>query len=176
MDEACEDCTRQRCGTCGGHYCCDDCPCGLSHNCACECAAYERRMNTADVDYPPPAGPAAAADPLSAGQPAPPRRRTVVTDARAAWTCATGASLMANVMSGGAPGHLGALLGVIYVCPAHQANAEALINAADCVPRIEPAPASHRHDPWPCGHVTAYDYDITAGTLVERSAAGPADA
>lgn len=44
----CEDCSGYRCADCRGHYCCEDCPCGRSHNCACECDDYDRRMTYAD--------------------------------------------------------------------------------------------------------------------------------
>lgn len=45
---ACDDCSRSRCPDCGGHYCCEPCPCERSHNCDCECTAYDRRMTDAD--------------------------------------------------------------------------------------------------------------------------------
>lgn len=44
----CEDCCGSNCWTCGMHFCCDTCDCGLSHNCRCECDAHDRRMTYAD--------------------------------------------------------------------------------------------------------------------------------
>lgn len=78
-----------------------------------------------------------------------------VTDTHTGWTCPTGASLITDAMTPG-PGRLGTLHAVIYVCPDHQADAEARISAAGCDPKTEHAPTSHQWDPWPCGHITAY--------------------
>ncbi|MCX5115513.1 hypothetical protein OOK13_45335 [Streptomyces sp. NBC_00378] len=78
-----------------------------------------------------------------------------VTDAVTGWECPAGASLIAEAMTPG-PGALGTMHGVIYVCPDHQADAEALISATYCTPEIRDAPPGHRWNPWPCGHVTAY--------------------
>jgi hypothetical protein len=94
-------------------------------------------------DYPPDIGPAAAATEPAAAGPGTRRKRTVVTDARAPWTCDVGASVIAEAMTDG-PGALGTLHAVIYVCPEHQPAAEALITAADWNPRVEPAPPAHR--------------------------------
>jgi hypothetical protein len=46
--DTCEDCNGSRCWTCDTHYCCEDCPCGRSHNCACDCAYYDQQMTYAD--------------------------------------------------------------------------------------------------------------------------------
>lgn len=78
-----------------------------------------------------------------------------VIDDHTGWTCDTGASLITDAMTPG-PGKLGTLHGVIYVCPDHQADAEAQITGAGYNPETSPAPLSHRHNPWPCGHVTAF--------------------
>jgi hypothetical protein len=67
------------------------------------------------------------------------------------------------------PGELGTLHAVIYACPDHQVTAEGRITAVDWSPEVRPAPPSHRWDPWPCGHITAYDADTTAEAFVERS-------
>lgn len=77
------------------------------------------------------------------------------TDSRTGWECTAGASLIAEAMTPG-PGKLGTLHGVLYVCPDHQEDAEALINATGCAPEIRDAPPGHRWDPWPCGHVTVF--------------------
>lgn len=48
-DGSCEDCIGGRiCGDCGGHFCCEPCDCGRSHNCPCECRSYDRRLTYAD--------------------------------------------------------------------------------------------------------------------------------
>ncbi|MEU3978411.1 hypothetical protein [Streptomyces bacillaris] len=85
-----------------------------------------------------------------------------VTDTHTGWTCRTGASLIADAMTPG-PGRLGTLHGCIYVCPAHQADAEERITAAGYGPRVEAAPPAHRWDPWPCGHITAYSAEAATG-------------
>lgn len=89
---------------------------------------------------------------------------TVVTDARAGWTCDAGASLVASAMTPG-PGRVGTLHAVIYVCPTHQSNADKRIAEMGWTPEVEPAPSGHRADPWPCGHITAYQADATAGRI-----------
>jgi hypothetical protein len=78
-----------------------------------------------------------------------------VTDGHTGWDCTTGASLLAHI-TGPGRGTLPAEHGVIYVCPDHQAQAEARITTAGHQPDTEPAPPGHRHDPWPCGHITTY--------------------
>lgn len=78
-----------------------------------------------------------------------------VTDGHAGWDCPNGASLLAAV-TGPGRGTLPAHHGVIYVCPDHQAQAEARITAAGHQPDTDPAPPGHRSDPWPCGHITTY--------------------
>lgn len=81
--------------------------------------------------------------------------RGAVTDWHTGWDCRNGASLLAGVQGpgrGGLPAHHG----VIYVCPDHQAEAEARISAGGHQPATEPAPPGHRWDPWPCGHITTY--------------------
>lgn len=42
--DGCEDCNRSNCLDCGSHYCCEPCPCALSHGCACACREFERRV------------------------------------------------------------------------------------------------------------------------------------
>jgi hypothetical protein len=81
---------------------------------------------------------------------------TTVIDTTAGWTCDTGASLIADATSPGR-GRLPDLHAVIYVCEAHRADAEARIAAAGYRPDTNPAPPSHRWNPWPCGHITAYE-------------------
>lgn len=76
-------------------------------------------------------------------------------DGRTGWTCDTGASLIIEAMTPG-PGRLGTLHAVIYVCPEHQAAAEARITAAGYDAEVREAPPGHRWDPWPCGHTTAF--------------------
>lgn len=90
--------------------------------------------------------------------PTTPRKDTVitVTDLDPRWTCDAGASLIAQATSPGA-GRLPRLHAVIYVCAAHQTDAEALITAAGYALDTEAAPAGHRRDPWTCGHITAYE-------------------
>lgn len=46
--DGCDDCGQNHCRDCDTHYCCEPCPCGRSHNCACECNNYDRRMTDAD--------------------------------------------------------------------------------------------------------------------------------
>ncbi|MFD3844757.1 hypothetical protein ACFWVB_02555 [Streptomyces microflavus] len=102
-----------------------------------------------------------------------------VTDADTGWECRTGASLIAEATSPG-PGALGTLHGVIYVCPAHQADAEALIRTAGCTPEIRDAPTAHRWDPWPCGHITTFGpttlnggAPVLDGCVTEIETSGP---
>jgi hypothetical protein len=57
---------------------------------------------------------------------------------------------------------------VIYVCTEHQAAAEERIGGAGYEPLVDPAPPRHRSDPWPCGHVTAYN--PAALTALSKSA------
>jgi hypothetical protein len=80
---------------------------------------------------------------------------TASADGHAGWVCDAGASLIARAETPG-PGSLGTHHGVVYVCAEHQAAAEELIAGAGYEPQVDPAPAGHRWDPWPCGHVTAY--------------------
>ena len=89
-------------------------------------------------------------------------------DDHTGWTCEAGASLIADAMTPG-PGVLGVLHAVIYVCPEHSAPAETLITVAGYTPEVRPAPASHQHDPWPCGHITAYDAQAAAELAAARS-------
>lgn len=91
--------------------------------------------------------------------------RIQVTDARADWTCDTGASLIAEATTPG-PGRLGTIHAVIYVCPDHQDAAEDLISSHQWNPAVRPAPPSHQWNPWPCGHITAYDASTPAETLL----------
>lgn len=86
-------------------------------------------------------------------------RRTpgkAAADGHAGWECGAGASLLARAETWG-PGRLGIHHGVIYVCTEHQAAAEERIGGAGYEPQVDPAPAGHRWDPWPCGHVTAFN-------------------
>lgn len=85
-----------------------------------------------------------------------------VWDAHARWKCDTGSSLIAEAMTPG-PGKLGTLHGVIYVCPVHRAAAEEQIGRAGYGPEVRDAPPGHKWDPWPCGHVTAYNEKALAG-------------
>ncbi|MFF6984254.1 hypothetical protein ACFZAV_42830 [Streptomyces sp. NPDC008343] len=89
------------------------------------------------------------------------RSRTVVTDAHTGWTCIAGASLITEANSPGA-GHLPRMHAVIYACEDHRDDAEARMTAAGFTAATHPAPPSHRWDPWPCGHITAYDVDTPA--------------
>ncbi|MFG2372591.1 hypothetical protein ACGFY9_14070 [Streptomyces sp. NPDC048504] len=40
----CEDCGSSYCDYCREHYCAEPCPCDMSHRCACDCRAFERRV------------------------------------------------------------------------------------------------------------------------------------
>ncbi|MEV4863229.1 hypothetical protein [Streptomyces ossamyceticus] len=93
-------------------------------------------------------------------------------DGHAGWACGAGASLLAGAETPG-PGRLGTHHGVIYVCIGHQAAAEERIVGAGYEPRVDPAPPSHRWDPWPCGHVTAYS---TAALAALSAQPGPDEA
>lgn len=84
--------------------------------------------------------------------------RGATTDAHTGWHCPHGASLFAGI-TGPGRGTLPAYHGVIYVCSDHQAEAEARITAAGHQPATEPASPGHRHDPWPCGHITTHGGD-----------------
>ena len=77
-------------------------------------------------------------------------------DGHAGWACSAGASLLVRAETYG-PGSLGMHHGVIYVCTEHEAAAEERIAGGGYEPQVDPAPAGHRWDPWPCGHVTAYN-------------------
>ncbi|WP_333770997.1 hypothetical protein [Streptomyces sp. IBSBF 2435] len=81
--------------------------------------------------------------------------RGAVTDAHTGWHCTNGASLLARITGPGL-GRLPAEHGVIYVCADHQVQAEARITTAGHQPATDPAPPGHRHDPWPCGHITTH--------------------
>ncbi|MEV6679446.1 hypothetical protein AB0N09_21715 [Streptomyces erythrochromogenes] len=80
---------------------------------------------------------------------------TASADGHAGWDCTAGATLHVEAMTPG-PGRLGTLHGVIYVCTDHRAAAEERIRSGGYEPEVEDAPAGHRHDPWPCGHLTTY--------------------
>ncbi|MCX4525288.1 hypothetical protein OG982_06215 [Streptomyces sp. NBC_01551] len=81
---------------------------------------------------------------------------TASSDGHTGWECTAGASLHVEATTPG-PGRLGTLHGVIYACPEHQAAAEGRVTGGgEYRAEVSPAPASHRWDPWPCGHVTAY--------------------
>lgn len=96
---------------------------------------------------------------------------TTPTDHHTGWTCEAGATLIAEAMTPG-PGALGSLRAVIYTCAGHRVAAEDLITAADYTAEVRDAPAAHRHDPWPCGHITAYDAQAVADlAAAARSAA-----
>ncbi|MEV7441998.1 hypothetical protein AB0O22_12695 [Streptomyces sp. NPDC091204] len=93
---------------------------------------------------------------------------TASCDGHAGWDCKAGASLHVEATTSG-PGRLGTLHGVIYVCPEHRAAAEERVQAGGYGPEVNPAPPSHRWDPWPCGHVTAYKTAaLTALTAQEQ--------
>lgn len=87
-------------------------------------------------------------------------------DGHTGWDCPTGASLIAEITGPGL-GTLPAHHGVIYVCPDHQAQAEARITTMEYTPRTYPAGPSHQWDPWPCGHITTsgQDGDLLAAAL-----------
>ncbi|GHA83283.1 hypothetical protein [Streptomyces chryseus] len=81
---------------------------------------------------------------------------TASSDGHTGWECTAGASMHVEATTPG-PGRLGTLHGVIYVCPEHRAAAEERVTGGgEYRAEVSPAPASHRWDPWPCGHVTAY--------------------
>lgn len=84
-----------------------------------------------------------------------------LTDAHTGWTCGKGASLISEATSPG-PGTLPRLHGVIYACEHHREAAEGRISEAGCSPITHDAPPSHRWNPWPCGHVTAYDEQVAS--------------
>jgi hypothetical protein len=112
---------------------------------------------------PGPATPSPEVWPAGTGRPVPTATTTgtgrgAVTDAHTGWNCPNGASLLASA-EGPGRGALPAHHGVIYVCPDHQAEAEARITAAGHQPNTDPAPPGHRRDPWPCGHITTYGSD-----------------
>lgn len=90
-----------------------------------------------------------------------------VTDGHTGWDCtAHHATLIAEITSPGL-GTLPAHHGVIYVCPDHQAQAEARITAMEYTPRTYPAGPSHTWNGWPCGHITTNgrDGDLLAAAL-----------
>ncbi|MFI8531762.1 hypothetical protein ACIGMX_16170 [Streptomyces aquilus] len=91
-------------------------------------------------------------------------------DGHAGWECAVGASLIVRAETPG-PGRLGMHHGAIYTCTGHQSAAEERIAGGGYQPQTDPAPAGHRWDPWPCGHVTAYNSQ--ALTVLQRSAGDP---
>jgi hypothetical protein len=91
-----------------------------------------------------------------------------VIDAAAGWMCTEGASLIADATSPG-KGSVPDLHATIYVCEAHRIAAEATITAAGYRPDINPAPPAHRSNPWPCGHVTAFE--TAAAEALIRAAA-----
>ncbi|MGW0821787.1 hypothetical protein [Streptomyces sp. NPDC002845] len=90
-------------------------------------------------------------------------------DGHTGWECGAGASLLVRAETPG-PGELGTHHGVIYACTEHQAAAEERIEGGGYEPQADPAPAGHRSDPWPCGHVTAYKQAALAA-LTESDAA-----
>lgn len=94
---------------------------------------------------------------------------TASSDGHAGWECTAGASLHVEATTPG-PGRLGTLHGVIYACPEHRAAAEERVTVGgEYRAEVSPAPASHRWDPWPCGHVTAYKTAaLTALTAQEQ--------
>lgn len=77
-----------------------------------------------------------------------------VTDAHTGWDCPNDAPLMAT--TGTSTSTLPACFGYIYVCPDHQAQAEARITATGHTPDTRTAPPRHSRDPWTCGHITTY--------------------
>nr|WP_121764771.1 hypothetical protein [Streptomyces chartreusis] len=95
---------------------------------------------------------------------------TASADGHAGWECTAGASLIAEGMTPG-PGRLGTLHGVIYVCPDHEAAAGDRMSAAGYRPQVHPAPPGHRHNPWPCGHITAYSREALAVLTGQAAAA-----
>lgn len=81
---------------------------------------------------------------------------TASADGHTGWECRAGASLIVEASTPG-PGKLGTHHGVIYACAGHQAAAVERITASGYEVDPRPAPPGHRWNPWPCGHVTAYD-------------------
>ncbi|MGW0566119.1 hypothetical protein [Streptomyces tauricus] len=77
-------------------------------------------------------------------------------DGHTGWECNAGASLIVEASTPG-PGKLGTHHGVIYACARHREASVERITGAGYEVDPQPAPPGHRHSPWPCGHVTAYD-------------------
>jgi hypothetical protein len=94
-------------------------------------------------------------------------KTVTVVDTHTGWTCPEGASLISAAMTPG-PGRLGTYHGCIYVCSEHRAAAEARITAAGYTPDVDPAPAGHRWNPWPCGHITAHSNAASHALTEER--------
>ena len=93
------------------------------------------------------------------------------TDARADWACDAGASLIVQA-NGPEPGPFPRLHAVIYACEAHRGDAETRIIAAGYRPNAETAPPGHRWDPWPCGHITAYEAAAARALTDDAAPAG----
>lgn len=77
-------------------------------------------------------------------------------DGHAGWECEAGASLLVEAETS-RPGRVATHHGVIYACARHRDASVERITGAGYEVDPRPAPPSHRHNPWPCGHVTAYD-------------------
>lgn len=93
---------------------------------------------------------------------------TRVTDAHTGWACDAITPLIIEAMTPG-PGKLGTLHAVIYTCPEHQGAAEERITAFGWNPEPRDAPPGHKWDPWPCGHITAFDADTSAEAFAEQT-------
>ncbi|GAB3117956.1 hypothetical protein GCM10027160_29310 [Streptomyces calidiresistens] len=45
--DRCDDCGNELCRSCGTHVCLDQCDCGRSHTCVCECRAWDEYLTNA---------------------------------------------------------------------------------------------------------------------------------
>ncbi|MEV6124893.1 hypothetical protein AB0M23_31035, partial [Streptomyces sp. NPDC052077] len=96
-------------------------------------------------------------------------------DGHTGWECDAGASLLVGAETPG-PGKLGTHHGTIYACAAHRTAAVDRITGAGYDADPQPAPPGHRWNPWPCGHVTAYDAAALTALTAAQPAPGPGGA
>lgn len=111
---------------------------------------------------------------LEDDEPAGRKARVLTGDGRAGWLCDAGASYLVDAMTDG-PGRLGTMHGVIYVCADHRKSAQERITGAGYRADVREAPPGHKHDPWPCGHVTAHSLPALAALADNDSTTAAAD-